>query len=68
MRYNLLGKTGLYVSELAATVLQLSREQVAQLNEASALPPEYPAWMVEFQNSRDPRDATPPMSTSVEGR
>ena len=43
------------VDNLAATELQLSPEHVAQLNEASALPPEYPGWMVEFQNSRDPR-------------
>ena len=25
------------------------------LDEASALPPEYPGWMVDFQNARDPR-------------
>ena len=43
------------VDNLAATELQLAPEHVAQLNEASALPPEYPGWMVEFQNSRDPR-------------
>jgi hypothetical protein len=35
---------------------------VAQLNEASALPPEYPAWMVELQNSRDPRGFVKPPS------
>jgi aryl-alcohol dehydrogenase-like predicted oxidoreductase len=40
---------------LAATELTLSAEQVKQLDAASALPPEYPGWMVEFQNSRDPR-------------
>ncbi|HTA89652.1 MAG TPA: aldo/keto reductase [Polyangiaceae bacterium] len=40
---------------LAASELKLSREQVKQLDEASALPPEYPGWMVDFQNSRDPR-------------
>jgi aryl-alcohol dehydrogenase-like predicted oxidoreductase len=40
---------------LAATELTLSSEQVKQLDDASALPPEYPGWMVEFQNSRDPR-------------
>jgi aryl-alcohol dehydrogenase-like predicted oxidoreductase len=40
---------------LAATELKLSPEQITQLNQASALPPEYPGWMVDFQNSRDPR-------------
>ncbi len=42
---------------LAAADLRLSPEQVRKLDEASALPPEYPGWMVEFQNSRDPRGA-----------
>jgi aryl-alcohol dehydrogenase-like predicted oxidoreductase len=45
------------VDNLAATELRLSKEQIAQLDEASALPPEYPGWMVEFQNARDPRGA-----------
>lgn len=40
---------------LAATELVLSTEQIKALDEASALPPEYPGWMVDFQNSRDPR-------------
>ncbi len=40
---------------LAATELQLAAEHVALLDEASALPIEYPGWMVEFQNARDPR-------------
>lgn len=40
---------------LAAAELRLSSEQVKALDDASALPPEYPGWMVEFQNSRDPR-------------
>jgi aryl-alcohol dehydrogenase-like predicted oxidoreductase len=42
---------------LKSTELELSAEQLAQLDQASALPPEYPGWMVEFQNSRDPRGA-----------
>ncbi|MDQ2644011.1 MAG: aldo/keto reductase [Myxococcota bacterium] len=42
---------------LAATELRLSPEQLKALDEASALPPEYPGWMVEVQNSRDPRGA-----------
>jgi aryl-alcohol dehydrogenase-like predicted oxidoreductase len=40
---------------LAATELRLSSEHAKLLDEASALPPEYPGWMVAFQNSRDPR-------------
>lgn len=44
---------------LAATELNLSAEQVATLDEASKLPPEYPGWMVEFQNARDPRGTVP---------
>jgi aryl-alcohol dehydrogenase-like predicted oxidoreductase len=47
---------------LAAADLQLSPEQVAALDQASALPPEYPGWMVQFQNSRDPRGVPQPPS------
>ena len=43
------------VDNLAAADLRLSPEQVKLLDEASALPAEYPGWMVEFQNARDPR-------------
>ena len=39
---------------LAATEAKLDAEHVKRLDEASALPAEYPGWMVEFQN-RDPR-------------
>jgi aryl-alcohol dehydrogenase-like predicted oxidoreductase len=39
---------------LAAVEVKLSAEQIAQLDAASALPPEYPGWMVARQNS-DPR-------------
>ncbi|KYF82579.1 aldo/keto reductase [Sorangium cellulosum] len=35
---------------LAAADVTLSPEHVKQLDEASALPPEYPGWMVEWQN------------------
>lgn len=35
---------------LAATTLSLSAEEVAELDAVSALPPEYPGWMVERQN------------------
>jgi aryl-alcohol dehydrogenase-like predicted oxidoreductase len=45
------------VDNLAATELRLTPEHVKILDDASALPPEYPGWMVDFQNSRDPRGA-----------
>ena len=35
---------------LAAVDVQLTPEQLKQLDEISALPPEYPGWMVPFQN------------------
>ncbi|HYQ15720.1 MAG TPA: aldo/keto reductase [Polyangiaceae bacterium] len=47
---------------LAATELKLSAEQLKNLDEASALPLEYPGWMVDFQNSRDPRGVATPAS------
>jgi aryl-alcohol dehydrogenase-like predicted oxidoreductase len=40
---------------LAAADLRLDPAQVKQLEDASALPAEYPGWMIEFQNARDPR-------------
>ena len=43
------------VDNLAATELALSAEHVKALDDASALPMEYPGWMIDFQNSRDPR-------------
>jgi len=43
---------------LASTDLLLSPEQIAALDDASALPPEYPGWMIAFQH-RDRRPATP---------
>jgi aryl-alcohol dehydrogenase-like predicted oxidoreductase len=43
------------VDNLAAAELRLASEHVTLLDEASALPREYPGWMVEFQNDRDRR-------------
>jgi aryl-alcohol dehydrogenase-like predicted oxidoreductase len=43
------------VDNLAAAELRLSPEHTKLLDEASVLPAEYPGWMVEFQNARDPR-------------
>ncbi len=34
---------------LAAVDLELNQEEIKQLDEVSALPPEYPGWMVEWQ-------------------
>ncbi|MBV9948788.1 MAG: aldo/keto reductase [Myxococcales bacterium] len=39
---------------LAAAEVRLSPEHVKLLDEASALPPEYPGWMLDFMN-REPR-------------
>ena len=35
---------------LAAADLKLGEEEIKQLDEVSALPPEYPGWMIPFQN------------------
>jgi aryl-alcohol dehydrogenase-like predicted oxidoreductase len=45
------------VDNLAASDVQMSAEHVAQLDTASALPPEYPGWMVSRQD-RDRRPQT----------
>jgi aryl-alcohol dehydrogenase-like predicted oxidoreductase len=55
------------VDNLAAADLRLSDEHVQLLDKASALPAEYPGWMVEFQNARDPR-GTAKMPTEAEIR
>ncbi len=36
---------------IAAVDLQLRADEIKQLDEVSALPPEYPGWMLPFQNS-----------------
>jgi aryl-alcohol dehydrogenase-like predicted oxidoreductase len=36
---------------LAAVDLKLSADQIKSLDEVSALPPEYPGWMIPFQNT-----------------
>lgn len=54
---------------LAATDLKLSREQIQELDKASALPLEYPGWMLEWQKrDRNPdfesmKDIKPPSGT-----
>lgn len=42
------------VDNLASADVELAPEHVKMLDEASALPAEYPGWMLEFQN-REPR-------------
>ena len=42
---------------LGATRLQLSAEELATLDDVSALPPEYPGWMLAMQGQYR---ATPP--------
>ena len=41
------------VDNLAAAAVQLSEAEMQILNDVSALPPAYPGWMVDWQNSRD---------------
>jgi aryl-alcohol dehydrogenase-like predicted oxidoreductase len=49
---------------LAATSLTLSPDELKQLDEVSALPPEYPGWMLPFQGAN--RLANVPRPTSLE--
>jgi aryl-alcohol dehydrogenase-like predicted oxidoreductase len=56
------------VDNLAAVDVTLAAEHVKLLDEASALPAEYPGWMVEFQNARDPRGvAKMPTEAEIRG-
>jgi aryl-alcohol dehydrogenase-like predicted oxidoreductase len=50
------------LDNIAATELALSAEHVKLLDDASALPSEYPGWMIGFQNARDPRGVGKPPS------
>ncbi len=46
---------------LAAVDLKLTDDELAKLDEVSALPPEYPGWMIPFQtaNRLDPNGQRP---------
>jgi aryl-alcohol dehydrogenase-like predicted oxidoreductase len=46
---------------LAAAELELTAEEIKQLDEVSALPPEYPGWMVAFQGANRLQAAPPPV-------
>jgi aryl-alcohol dehydrogenase-like predicted oxidoreductase len=35
---------------LSAAELQLTEDEIQKLDEVSVLPPEYPGWMIPFQN------------------
>ncbi len=52
------------VDNLPASDVQLSPEHVVQLDAASALPPEYPGWMV----TRQDRDRRPVAEVKIEAR
>ena len=43
------------VDNIGATTLKLTEAQMKTLDDASALPAEYPGWMLDFQHNRDPR-------------
>ena len=45
----------MFGSAVVAADVVLSADQVKTLDDASALAIEYPGWMVDFQNARDPR-------------
>jgi aryl-alcohol dehydrogenase-like predicted oxidoreductase len=44
---------------LAAVDVQLTPEQLDRLDKVSALPPEYPGWMIERQNASRPQNIKP---------
>ena len=39
------------LDNIAASTVELSAEDMKALDEVSALPPEYPGWMLEFQGA-----------------
>ncbi|HEV2272784.1 MAG TPA: aldo/keto reductase [Acidobacteriaceae bacterium] len=48
---------------LAAVELKLSDDETKQLDEVSSLPPEYPGWMLPFQDANRLRVAPRPVTT-----
>jgi aryl-alcohol dehydrogenase-like predicted oxidoreductase len=42
---------------LAASEVRLTAQEMARLDEVSALPSEYPGWMIEFQGARNSRES-----------
>lgn len=49
---------------LAASALKLSPEELKQLDEVSALPPEYPGWMLPFQGANRLAPVERPLPTT----
>ncbi|HEY2458113.1 MAG TPA: aldo/keto reductase [Candidatus Acidoferrum sp.] len=49
---------------LAAVDLKLNTDEIARLDEASALPPEYPGWMLPFQGANRLEPAPPPLAAA----
>jgi hypothetical protein len=60
-------RTDQLLDNLGAADLKLAPEHVELLDQSSALPAEYPGWMVDFQNGRDPR-GRPRIPTEAEVR
>jgi aryl-alcohol dehydrogenase-like predicted oxidoreductase len=48
---------------LAAVELKLSGDEIRRLDEVSALPPEYPGWMLPYQGSNRLAPAPPPLAS-----
>ena len=53
------------LQNLAATELQLTPGEIRQLDDVSALPPEYPGWMIPFQSANRLADVPRPSSASA---
>lgn len=56
------------LQNLAATELQLSPDELKQLDQVSELPPEYPGWMIPFQNSNRLADVPRPSSAAIDDK
>ena len=51
------------LDNLAAVELKLSEDEIKLLDEVSKLPPEYPGWMLPFQDANRLQPAPPPITT-----
>jgi aryl-alcohol dehydrogenase-like predicted oxidoreductase len=49
---------------LAAIDLKLKTDEIARLDEVSALPPEYPGWMLPFQGANRLEPTPPPLAAA----
>jgi aryl-alcohol dehydrogenase-like predicted oxidoreductase len=50
---------------IAAVDLKLTEAEIKQLDEVSTLPPEYPGWMLPFQNANRLQVAPPPQAQAM---